>query len=88
MVGSCIQGLIVLNNLDTYIFQAWHGTLLTTAVILCVSLFNTLLAARLPLIEGVLLILHMAGLFAIINPLWVSLAMPPRYVRHTQRFCR
>ncbi|KAK0898056.1 hypothetical protein LTR91_023271 [Friedmanniomyces endolithicus] len=70
MVGSCIQGLIVLNNLDTYIFQAWHGTLLTTAVILCVSLFNTLLAARLPLIEGVLLILHMAGLFAIINPLW------------------
>ncbi|KAK0861635.1 hypothetical protein LTR87_016882 [Friedmanniomyces endolithicus] len=34
------------------------------------GLFNTLLAARLPLIEGVLLILHMAGLFAIINPLW------------------
>ncbi|KAK3652950.1 hypothetical protein LTR56_004898 [Elasticomyces elasticus] len=75
MVGSCIQGLIVLNNLDTYVFQAWHGTLLTIAVILFVSLFNTLLAARLPLIEGVLLILHMAGLFAIIIPLWV---MAPR----------
>ncbi|KAK4964919.1 hypothetical protein LTR42_012336 [Elasticomyces elasticus] len=75
MVGSCIQGLIVLNNLDTYVFQAWHGTLLTIAVILFVSLFNTLLAARLPLIEGVLLILHVAGLFAIVIPLWV---MSPR----------
>ncbi|KAK0246605.1 hypothetical protein LTS09_018253, partial [Friedmanniomyces endolithicus] len=83
MVGSCIQGLIVLNNLDTYIFQAWHGTLLTIAVILFVSLFNTLLAARLPLIEGVLLILHMAGLFAIIIPLWV---MAPRGNIHDTLF--
>jgi choline transport protein len=62
----------VLNNLETYGFKAWHGTLLTIAVIIFVSLFNTVLAARLPFVEGVLLILHMAGLFAIIIPLWVS----------------
>jgi hypothetical protein len=75
MVGSVLQGLIVLNNLDTYIYQSWHGTLLTIAVIVFASLFNTLLAVRLPMIEGVLLILHLAGLFAIIIPLWV---MAPR----------
>jgi choline transport protein len=75
MVGSVLQGLIVLNNLDTYIYQSWHGTLLTIAVIIFASLFNSLLAVRLPMIEGVLLILHLAGLFAIIIPLWV---MAPR----------
>lgn len=75
MVGSALQGLIVLNNLDTYIYQSWHGTLLTIAVILFVSIFNTLLAVRLPMIEGVLLILHLGGIFAIIIPLWV---MAPR----------
>ena len=71
MVGSVLQSLIVLNNLDTYIYQFWHGTLLTIAVILFASMFNTLLAVRLPMIEGVLLILHLAGLFAIVIPLWV-----------------
>ena len=34
-----------------------------------------MLAARLPLIEGTVLILHLAGFFAIIVPLWV---MAPR----------
>jgi choline transport protein len=75
MVGSVIQGLIVLNNLDTYIYQSWHGTLLTIAVILFVVAFNTVFAVRLPMIEGMLLVVHVAGLFAIIIPLWV---MAPR----------
>lgn len=75
MVGSVIQGLIVLNNEETYVYEPWHGTLLTIAVIVFASLFNTLLAVRLPLVEGALLILHLAGLFAIIIPLWV---MAPR----------
>lgn len=79
MVGSVIQALIVLNNLETYGYQSWHGTLITIAVILFVSVFNTLLAERLPLIEGTLLILHVAGLFAIIIPLWV---MAPRGTVH------
>lgn len=83
MVGSVIQGLIVLNNLDTYGYQAWHGTLLTMAVILFVVLFNTLLAVRLPLIEGLLLIVHIGGLFAIIIPLWV---LAPRGTVHDTLF--
>lgn len=71
MVGSVIQGLIVLNNLETYTYYPWHGSILTIAVIIFISAFNTLLATRLPMVEGTLLILHMAGLFAIIIPLWV-----------------
>lgn len=75
MVGSVIQGLIVLHNPDTYIYESWQGTLLTIGVILFVVSFNTILAVRLPLIEGILLVVHVAGLFAIIIPLWV---MAPR----------
>lgn len=33
--------------------------------------FNTFLAKKLPLVEGLLLILHILGLLAIIIPLWV-----------------
>lgn len=79
MVGSVMQGLIVLNNLDTYVYESWHGTLLTIAVILFVVTFNTVFAVRLPLIEGVMLVIHLAGLFAIIIPLWV---MAPRGNAH------
>jgi len=74
MVGTIIQGLIVLNVTD-YVWHSWHGTLLTIAVVVFAILFNTVLAARLPLIEGTVLILHLAGFFAIIVPLWV---MAPR----------
>lgn len=70
MVGSVIQGLIVLNVPD-YVWHNYHGTLLTIAAIVFSILFNTTLAVRLPLVEGIVLILHLAGLFAIIIPLWV-----------------
>ena len=70
MVGTIIQGLIVLNN-EKYEFQAWHGTLLAIAIISFSIIFNTFLATRLPLIEGIVLIVHMTGLFVVIIPLWV-----------------
>lgn len=34
-------------------------------------LFNTFLAKKLPLVEGLILVLHILGLFAIIIPLWI-----------------
>jgi choline transport protein len=74
MVGTIIQGLIALNVTD-YVWQNYHGTLLTIAAIAFSIIFNTVLAARLPLIEGIVLILHLVGFFAIIIPLWV---MAPR----------
>jgi len=71
MVGTAIQGLIALNVQD-YVWHNWHGTLLTIAVITFSIVFNTALANRLPLIEGVVLILHVLGFFAIMIPLWVT----------------
>ena len=74
MQGTIIQGLIALNNPD-YPFHPWHGTLLSIAAISFAIVFNTLLAAKLPLIEGSVLILHLTGFFAILIPLWI---MAPR----------
>ncbi|KAM3074423.1 hypothetical protein ACMFMG_002773 [Clarireedia jacksonii] len=74
MVGTIIQGLIAL-NVENYVWEAYHGTLLTIAVVAFSVIFNTSMAERLPLIEGVILILHLIGIFAIIIPLWV---MAPR----------
>lgn len=70
MVGTIIQGLIIISN-ESYVFQAWHGTLLTIAVMSFAIIFNTVVAGKLPLTEGVAVIIHMCGLFAVIIPLWV-----------------
>ncbi|KAK5046045.1 hypothetical protein LTR84_008502 [Exophiala bonariae] len=78
MVGGVIQGLIAL-NVEDYVWHNWHGTLLSIAAILFSIIFNTALAVQLPMIEGVVLILHLAGFFAIIIPLWV---MAPRATAH------
>lgn len=74
MVSGIIQGLIALND-EAYVPQRWHGTLITIAIIFNAILFNTFLAVKLPLIEGILLGLHICGVFAIVIPLWV---MGPR----------
>ena len=58
-------------NYPDYIPQRWHGTLLAIALILVSTLFNTYLVRRLPLVEGILLALHILGFFAIFIPLWV-----------------
>ena len=65
-----IQGLIALND-PSYVFERWHGTLLTIAVIVFSIIFNSVLAFSLPLLELCLLGLHIAGFFAIIITLWV-----------------
>lgn len=65
-----IQGLIALNNPD-YVPQGWHGTLLVIAVTAFCIIFNTILAKRLPMVEGIVLIIHILGFFAVLIPLWV-----------------
>ena len=79
MVSGIIQGVIALNN-ESYIPARWHGTMITIAIIFNAILFNTFLAVKLPLIEGILLVLHVCGVFAIVIPLWV---MAPRAPAHT-----
>lgn len=70
LAGTTIQGLIVLNKPD-YVFERWHGTLLTMAVAAFGVLFNTVLARKLPMVEGLVLIVHVFAFFGILVTLWV-----------------
>ncbi|KAI0018942.1 amino acid/polyamine transporter I [Xylariomycetidae sp. FL0641] len=68
--GTQIQGLVVLNYPD-YVAEPWHGTMLTIAVAAFAVVFNTLLARKLPLIEGIVLVIHIFGFLGILVTLWV-----------------
>lgn len=70
LAGTMIQGLLVLDNPD-YIFENWHGTLLVIAITAFCIIFNTFLAKRLPMVEGMVLIIHLLGFFAVLVPLWL-----------------
>lgn len=63
--GPVIQGLIILND-ESYVPQSWHWTLLVIAVAAFSVLFNTVLAKRLPLVEAILLAMHVLGFVAIV----------------------
>ena len=65
-----IQGLVTLND-SSYNPQRWHGTLLVIAMVVFAILFNTSMAKQLPIVQIVILIIHVVGLFAIIIPLLV-----------------
>lgn len=75
IVGTVIQGLIVLED-STYVFKRWHGTLLVMAIVAFCIIFNSFMAKKLPMIEGMVLILHLIGFFGILIPLWV---LAPRH---------
>ena len=68
--GTIIQGLLVLNYPD-YEFKRYHGTLLLYVVIAVGVIFNTVLAKYLPMVENLILVLHIVGFFAILIPLTV-----------------
>ncbi|KAH8810844.1 amino acid permease [Xylogone sp. PMI_703] len=70
LAGTMIQGLLVLDN-ATYVFKNWHGTLLVIAITAFCIIFNTFLAKKLPMVEGLILIIHIVGFFAVLIPLWV-----------------
>ncbi len=70
LVAITIQGVVALNN-ESYIVERWHTTLLIIALVAFAVFFNTFLARRLPIVEGVLLVVHVLGFFAIIIPLWI-----------------
>ncbi|KAF8855458.1 amino acid transporter [Acephala macrosclerotiorum] len=70
LAGTMIQGLLVLDNPD-YVFKNWHGTLLVIAITAFCIIFNTFLAKKLPMVEGMVLIIHLLGFFAVLVPLWV-----------------
>lgn len=69
LAGTIIQGLIILND-ASYTYEAWQGTLLIIAITSFAIFFNTVLAKKLPLVEGLLLVLHVLGMIAIFITLW------------------
>ncbi|KAL8801575.1 MAG: hypothetical protein Q9182_004361 [Xanthomendoza sp. 2 TL-2023] len=73
--GTMIQGLLVLNN-DNYVPERWHGTLLFYAIILFSLIINTYLARLLPKIEGMVLIIHVAGFVLMQQLIWVGKTIP------------
>lgn len=70
LAGTEIQGLIVLNQSD-YVPQRWHGSLIAIFLVFFSLFINTTLARHFPVIEGVILLLHIFGFIAILVPLWV-----------------
>lgn len=67
-VGTIWQGLIILDN-DSYQPQKWQGTLLCWAVLAVAVFINTVVSGLLPMIEGIILVLHVLGFVAVIVPL-------------------
>ena len=70
VAGTLIQGLFVLNMGDSYDPKRWHGSLLTLLFILVATIFNTLLARKIPMVEGFFVFCHILGVFIFI-PLWI-----------------
>lgn len=68
LTGNMILGLISLNN-DSFEPKLWQGTLLFWAIFAFAVSINTLVSSVLPKFEGLILILHVLGFFAILIPL-------------------
>ena len=63
--------LVVNLLLNRYVFERWHGTLLILAMLLFAFAFNTLFAHQLPILECIVLVIHLCGFLCILIPLWV-----------------
>lgn len=56
-------------NNPEYIPERWHGTLLFWALVVFAVFMNTVASSFLPKFEGLILIFHVLGFFAILIPL-------------------
>jgi amino acid transporter len=66
LAGTIIQSLLILNHPTTYNPKPFHGTLFCIMFVFIGVLFNTFLARKLPLVEGILVISHMLGIVILI----------------------
>lgn len=65
----------ILIRLPDYVIQGWHGALLTMAYVLSAILFNTSAIGKMPILEGLAVVLHIFGFLAFLIIFWV---MGPR----------
>ncbi|KAM0331930.1 hypothetical protein ACHAPQ_005833 [Fusarium lateritium] len=68
LTGNMILGMATLNH-DGFQPELWQGTLLFWAIFLFAVFINILVSSVLPKFEGLILILHILGFFAILIPL-------------------
>jgi choline transport protein len=61
--------MIVVAHPD-FVIQTWQTSLMAWAIVLLAIFCNTVLFRKLPLIEGVVMTLHVFGFFAFIIVLW------------------
>ncbi|KAI1363248.1 putative GABA permease [Xylaria arbuscula] len=68
--GTMIQGLVLLTHPEyAAVMKNWHGTLLFWAVVVVSYGINTAVGSLLAKFEGLVLVLHILGFFAVILPL-------------------
>ena len=65
LTGTMLQGLVVFEN-PSYDAQKWQGTMIAWLIILVCVFVNTVVSSMLPKIEGMVLIMHILGFFAIL----------------------
>lgn len=73
LTGTVIQGLISVRNPD-YNPQGWQGTLLVFAMVLVIYVFNVYGSDIMPIMNNLLMILHVVSWLVILVVLW---AMAP-----------
>lgn len=69
LTGTMVQGMVAMNRPDTYAPQSYQGTLLFWAVMLFAVVINAVVSSALPKFEGLILVLHVLGFFAILIPM-------------------
>jgi choline transport protein len=58
-----------------YVIKGWHGALLTMAYVSSAIVFNTSAIGKMPILEGIAVVLHIFGFLAFLVVFWV---MGPR----------
>jgi choline transport protein len=68
LIGTLLQGVIIMTNPD-YVPQPWQAMLFFWAVLAFAVFINTVASKALANFEGLILVLHILGFFAILIPL-------------------
>lgn len=71
LTSTLVQGLVLLKNEDANVVALWQTALFIMIFIVVAVAFNIFLAKKLPLVEGIFLVLHVVGFFAFLITLWV-----------------
>ncbi|KAF2770780.1 amino acid transporter [Teratosphaeria nubilosa] len=66
--GTVIQVLVSLNQ-ESYVPRPWQATMIMIAIMLTTVFVNTTLIKLLPGMEGLVLLLHVVGFFAVLIPM-------------------